>query len=276
MAWLYGDFVTTNHNGNVTINGTLTVTELIATTTVSTGDNCILLNDDVTGTPTEEAGIEVERGTELNAQLKWNETLDRWEHGTVGNLVPIGSSSTDELAKVSANDTTPGFLNGKLVAGLGVTFTEQNDGGNETLEISASFNESHYEVFEAGTTVLGAAYSIVDFDTEESANTDFSLAAGRVTCNFTGRIKIIYGVSADATNGTRANVQCAVHLNAVEVVRSRAYSYHRNITTRERTSTKTILLSVTSGDLVDVRALILGDGVTTLAGESNLVFERIS
>lgn len=47
-------------------------------------------------------------------------------------------SSTDELVKVSANDTTEGFLGTKLVAGSNVTLTEINDGGDETLEISAS------------------------------------------------------------------------------------------------------------------------------------------
>lgn len=40
--------------------------------------------------------------------------------------------------RISANDTTPGVLNGKLVAGSGVTLTENNDGGNETLTVSAS------------------------------------------------------------------------------------------------------------------------------------------
>jgi hypothetical protein len=40
--------------------------------------------------------------------------------------------------KVSANDTTSGPLNGKLVAGSGICFAESNDGGSETLTISAS------------------------------------------------------------------------------------------------------------------------------------------
>ncbi|MDD5342780.1 MAG: hypothetical protein PHI73_05620, partial [Patescibacteria group bacterium] len=45
---------------------------------------------------------------------------------------------TDELAKVSANDTTAGYLNGKLVAGSNITLTELNNGANETLQISAT------------------------------------------------------------------------------------------------------------------------------------------
>jgi len=42
--------------------------------------------------------------------------------------------------KVSSNDTTSGYLNGKLVAGSNVSFTENNDGGNETLTIAAINN----------------------------------------------------------------------------------------------------------------------------------------
>jgi|688.fasta_scaffold93125_4 hypothetical protein len=49
-----------------------------------------------------------------------------------------GGSSADEKAKVSSNDTTAGYLNGKLVAGTNVTLTENNNGGDETLTISAA------------------------------------------------------------------------------------------------------------------------------------------
>lgn len=62
---------------------------------VEIGDNCLLLNNDVTGTPTEDAGIEVERGDEPNAQLKWVEADDCWYHGVEGNLFPIPKSSTN-------------------------------------------------------------------------------------------------------------------------------------------------------------------------------------
>ena len=38
---------------------------------------------------------------------------------------------------VSANDTTAQYLNGALVAGSGVTITENNDGADETLTVAA-------------------------------------------------------------------------------------------------------------------------------------------
>ena len=37
---------------------------------------------------------------------------------------------------VSANDTTPGYLNGKLLGDTDILLTEGSDGGNETLTIS--------------------------------------------------------------------------------------------------------------------------------------------
>lgn len=56
-----------------------------------------------------------------------------------GNLIVAnnpGSATAQNLVKISANDTTPGYLNGKLVAGGGLVLTENNDGSNETLTVS--------------------------------------------------------------------------------------------------------------------------------------------
>lgn len=61
--------------------------------------------------------------------LAYNGTTKQFEPQTF-------AGGSDELAKVSINDTTAGYLNGKLVAGDGVELTEQGDGGDETLEIS--------------------------------------------------------------------------------------------------------------------------------------------
>ena len=47
-------------------------------------------------------------------------------------------SGDDVKSKVSSNDTTAGFLNGKLVASTNITLTENSDGGNETLGIAVN------------------------------------------------------------------------------------------------------------------------------------------
>lgn len=61
---------------------------------------------------------------------------NKYLHASGSWLVVAGS--TDEQAKVSANDTTPGYLNGKLTATLPVSLTENNDGGNEDLQIDVA------------------------------------------------------------------------------------------------------------------------------------------
>ena len=62
--------------GDLTVNGTTTT---VNSNTVAVGDNILVLNSDETGTPSQNAGIEIERGTADNVAIRWNETSDKWE-----------------------------------------------------------------------------------------------------------------------------------------------------------------------------------------------------
>lgn len=61
--------------GNLTVNGTVTT---LNTETVAIEDNIIVLNGNVTGTPSANAGIEVNRGDSANTSIIWNESDDQW------------------------------------------------------------------------------------------------------------------------------------------------------------------------------------------------------
>ena len=83
---------------NVTIAGKLTITGDLqvdgTTTTLNTEnlaveDNIVILNKNVTGTPSLNSGIEVERGDSTNASLIWNETSDVWAAGLAGSEIQI-------------------------------------------------------------------------------------------------------------------------------------------------------------------------------------------
>jgi hypothetical protein len=63
-------------SGNLTVSGTTTT---VNTETINLADNIITLNSNEAGTPSENAGIEVERGTSDNVTLRWNEGSDIWE-----------------------------------------------------------------------------------------------------------------------------------------------------------------------------------------------------
>lgn len=87
---------------NVTITGNLTVsgtTTYVNTTNLNIGDNIITLNADHSGAPTENAGIEIMRGTSANVSLLWNETSDYW---AISNTVVTGSL-TANTGLLSAN-----------------------------------------------------------------------------------------------------------------------------------------------------------------------------
>ena len=63
-------------SGNLTVSGTSTT---VNTETLTVNDNIIVLNNNASGAPSENAGIEVERGSSTNVALRWNETTDKWQ-----------------------------------------------------------------------------------------------------------------------------------------------------------------------------------------------------
>jgi hypothetical protein len=67
--------------GDLTINGNLDVQgsiNSISTTEVNIVDNKIVLNTNVTGAPSANAGIKVNRGTSADVEVLWDETADQW------------------------------------------------------------------------------------------------------------------------------------------------------------------------------------------------------
>jgi len=83
--------------GNLTVTGTATS---IATTNTTINDNIFILNNDVTGTPSENAGLEVERGTSTNVAIRWNETTDTWQttnDGSTYNNIATAATTHDAI-----------------------------------------------------------------------------------------------------------------------------------------------------------------------------------
>ena len=85
--------------GGLTVTGDLTVngnTTTLNTATLSVEDNIVLLNNGVTGVPTLNAGLEVERGDYTNATLFWKETSNKWYLGT-----PVDNTDAVVEAEIS-------------------------------------------------------------------------------------------------------------------------------------------------------------------------------
>lgn len=129
--------------GNVTISGNLTVsgtTTTVNSETLTINDNLIVLNNNEAGTPSENAGVEVERGTSTNVQLRWNESGDYWEFTNDGTYYQRIFTDTVTNAQTSAYTLTLAD-NGKMV--------EMNVASGNALTVPSNANVA----FPVGTTL---------------------------------------------------------------------------------------------------------------------------
>jgi hypothetical protein len=107
-------------SGNLTVNGTQTT---VNSATLSIADNKITLNSDYTGSgPSENAGIEVERGTVNNAVLRWNESTDKWQFTNDGGTSYSDITSYGNFSVTSASASGNGALSYNNSTGV-FTFT---------------------------------------------------------------------------------------------------------------------------------------------------------
>lgn len=102
-------------DGDLTVNGTTTT---IATETITLDDNIIVLNNNKTGAPgNETAGIEIERGSGDNVQLRWNDTDDVWQlttNGTdydaIATIGDVSDAAENDFVNSASFDTDSGVL----------------------------------------------------------------------------------------------------------------------------------------------------------------------
>lgn len=194
-------------NNNVIVVGDLTVqgtTTTVNSNTVNIGDNILTLNSDVVAAPTEDAGIEIERGTApFNARLHWNETLDVWQAGLVGSEATISlaghthvSTDVTDFTEAAQDALAAAFAAGTHV---GVTVT-YNDLAN-SLSIATTATEDHpdYNLFSAlaAQTVFVTTFAwtapsankaavsvfVNGIKQIEGATKDFTAAPGIITFN---------------------------------------------------------------------------------------------
>jgi len=134
-----GDSV--NVSGNLTVTGNLVVTgstTSVQTETITLDDNIIVLNNNENGVPSQNAGIEVERGTSTNVALRWNESAGKWQFTNDGtnytnineNVSSANSWSTARTITLSGDVTGSVSIDGTQDVTLGITVA--NDSHNHT------------------------------------------------------------------------------------------------------------------------------------------------
>tara|TARA_B100001287_G_scaffold273154_1_gene276079 strand:- start:2143 stop:4071 length:1929 start_codon:yes stop_codon:yes gene_type:complete len=133
--------------GNATIGGNLTVsgtTTTVNSNVVNIGDSTLTLNSDETGAPSENGGIEIERGTSTNVSFLWNETDDQWTTGTetikAGHILPAADETYDlGSADLKYRDL---YLSGSTIklggAEISASGSNLSIGGSGELDANAS------------------------------------------------------------------------------------------------------------------------------------------
>ena len=177
--------------GNLTVQGTTTT---LSTETITLDDNIILLNSNATGSASQDAGIEVERGDDTNKTLIWDESNDNWTVGSesfvaatfIGNLTGNVTGTVSSLSNFDTDNLTEGSSN--------LYFTDERvDDRVASLIIGGAGVDTAYDDA-AGTLTLTADLSEVTADLNERI--DDQVAALLVDSNTSG-----IDISYDDANG---------------------------------------------------------------------------
>ena len=87
--------------GNLTVNGTLTSLD---TTNLDIEDNLFLLNAGLTGSPVNDSGMLINRGSSTNAVFMWDESVDKFTLGlTSADGTATGNITVSSLGTLVAN-----------------------------------------------------------------------------------------------------------------------------------------------------------------------------
>ena len=193
--------------GNVTVQGTTTT---IDSETINLADNVIVLNSGTSGAPSENAGIEIDRGDYPNVILQWNESKNSWEYTKDGvNFYDI-IDKNDELT-LSVLDatkwTTPRNiqLSGSVVGNISIDGTTDVNMGVSVV------NDSHSHTI--STLTVTSVDIVYDNSTSGLTATNVKNAIDELNTNIENIPGAFAdGVSYDDTNSslTATNVQTAI------------------------------------------------------------------
>ena len=258
-------------SGNVVVGGDLTVsgtTTTVNTETINLADNQILLNSNETGTPSQNGGIEIERGTETNKTLVWNETSDKW---TVGSETFVAGTFegnlTGNVTGNAATATTAGALTGDVTSSGDFTVDATGD-----IILDADGNDFKFKNGAGGDT---ATLSFADSAALKLSNTQTTTVE---TTDSGADIKL---TTLDRSGGV------TIHSNASSTYNMRlVYGNSSNKAALSSTgglllSSEDILLETSTGevtvdaDLLVNESLILTEGTedwTVTASGTNLTF----
>ena len=168
---------------------TLVVQNLFATNTevtnqaslnVASGE--IVLNAGTVGAPTLNGAIKIDRGSSASVEIRWNETLDRWESTRDGSTYKI----IDQGSKMT----------------LGTTPPEAPDAGDFWFETDSAITFVYYDSYwiEIGSSGIGAVISSTAPSNASAGQIWFRNTTGETFVYYDGAWEPIGGSSGSGSN----------------------------------------------------------------------------
>ena len=261
------DGTTVTIGANLTVTGTTTY---VNSNTVEIGDNIILLNRDEAGTPSQNAGFEVERGTSANVSFIWNETQDYFS--TVDQPFHIGS-----IADVTASDASQILISDSgvvkkadasdildLIVISGESGTASPSTGNFTLAAGEGINTvaSGSTITISGEDATESNKGIVELATSAETVTGTSTTLATHPAGVKAAIDNAFAVSgfvANVGNGTLTSIAVTHSLGTRDVI-VQVYdnsTYDTVFVDTVRTDTNTVTLSFASAPALNAYRVVI-------------------
>ncbi len=210
-------FSNTIVNGNLTVNGTTTT---VNSNDVNIGDATLTLNADETGTPSQDAGITIERGTAANKSFHWDESEDEWsvfgeriKAGTFEGALN-GNADTATALQTARSITLAGDLSGTAsfdgTGDVSITATVADDSHNHVIsnidglqteiDTKAELAGSTGQAFSA-STLNATTVDLGDWTVTESAGVLYFATGGtnKMKLDASGNLVVTGDVTAYGT-----------------------------------------------------------------------------
>tara|TARA_R100000005_G_C4986657_1_gene194815 strand:- start:22 stop:1257 length:1236 start_codon:yes stop_codon:yes gene_type:complete len=212
---LFSNVLKQDASGNVTVEGDLTVTG--TTTTVSTTnsvltDKIIELGNGVTGSASGDAGIVIERGSDTNVFIGWDESEDKVTVGTgsftgatTGDLSLTDAALKTGAITASGAVTATSFVIGS--ADINENDLESIDGitAGTVAASKAAIVDSNKDITGFRNVTLSGELDAASLDISGDADIDGTLEADAITVGGAALNTVIAGVTVtNATNAVNA------------------------------------------------------------------------
>ena len=192
--------------GNAVIDGDLTVsgtTTTVNSNTVNIGDSIITLNSDEAGTPSQDGGIEIERGTSPNRSLIWDESAGEWtiqqNSGTYERIATYADSVEDVIVQETGSS--------------GITVTETLSGTDnriKTYDLAVNLDDLRYkaDIGDGSTTSIAVSHNLgtLDVIVQLYDNSTYETVYADVTRNSINQVTVSFA-TAPSSAAIRVLVQ---------------------------------------------------------------------